>query len=138
MLRINETKRAMLPSIVKYLLPSDTAFLSFRSILEQRQKMNKTKESFSFKGCNLCPDDFMVAQRNSPGSAGGFAQEVFFRRSWRLCLGGFVSEVLPQSFYPRGFAPEVLPRRFCPGGFAAEMLPPRFCKENSCNVVLRG
>ena len=119
MLRINETKRAILPSIVKYLLPSDTAVLSFRSILEQRQKMNKTKESFSFKGCNLCPDDFMVVQRISSGHAEDFVHDIL---SQRFCPGGS----------------EVLPWRFCPGGFATEVLPSRFCKENSCNVALRG
>ena len=101
MLRINETKRATLPSIVKYLLPSDTAFLSFRSILEQRQKMNKTKESFSFKGCNLCPDDFMVAQRISPSAE--------------------VLEVLPGRFCPRSFASDVLQLRCCLQGFAKKI-----------------
>ena len=125
MLRINETKRAMLPSIVKYLLPSDTAVLSFRSILEQRQKMIKTKESFSFKDYNLCSDDFMVAQRftgpckNSQKLPWGFAPKVL---SKIFCAGGFAPEV----FTLRSFPSSCFPRRsfqvLCPKGLALEAL----------------
>ena len=135
MFRINETKRATLPSIVKYLLPSDTAFLSFRSMLEQRQKMNKTKESFSFKSCSLCPDDFMDAQRISPG---GFASEVLPRRfapevlHRRFLLGGLFMKILSWTFFPKGLSPK-LPQRFGLEGarvFSLETLPRgswRFC-----------